>query len=129
VQNHEKEIVMTSNGNQPKQPDQSNKPQQSDSSRTPNQDKGRPQNEGGTNRGNTDDQRGQKGSTGSDRSKPADQQGDRSRKDSTGNKPDVTIPNPKNPGYGDNEPGDPRHLEIDAEKPSQSSGKKDTRRS
>jgi hypothetical protein len=32
-----------------------------------------------------------------------------------GNSPDVTIPNPKNPGYGDNEPGDPRRMEVDAD--------------
>ena len=106
---------MANQANQPNKPDQTNKPQQSDPSRTPGQEKGRTPNEGGANRGNTDrgnidEQR--KGGTAPDRSNPAQQEGDRSRK---GNNPDVTIPNPKNPGYGDNEPGDPRRMEVDAD--------------
>ena len=113
---------MANQGNQPNKPDQSNKPQQPDPSRTPGQDKGRTPNEGGANRGNTDEQR--KGGTSPDRSNPSQQEGDRSRKS---NSPDVTIPNPKNPGYGDNEPGDPRRMEVDADA-SDDTGKKNPRR-
>lgn len=94
---------MASNGNQPKQPDQSNKPQQGD----------RGQKDGGANRDNRDN----KGGSGTER-----------RDSRTANNPDVTIPNPKNPSYGDNEPGDPRRLEIDANNPP-SSGKQNPRRS
>jgi hypothetical protein len=79
--------------NQPNQPDQSNLQQQSNSFRAQGQTPSNPQ---------------------------ADPGGKEPR---PVNNPDLPAhPAPKNPNYGDNEPGDPRRLEVDANNPP-SSGK------